>query len=459
GGARFIILDNCSAEYQLTDEQMKWLEDALKTDLIKFVFMHAPPSTHLWTDGFGKNSENFMELVEKYEVKKVYFGHDHAYDKLRRGKTDYIMTGCGGAEPNPIARYYDRFSGGYYHMILVEIKDGKVMDVLVAPDTSDIISFPSPDGAQLEFPFGSYRHFNTPVVESAGIVGGSWKANAPTGIAVTAYSDPAAMEAGLVEVTVECTDTSGKRYGPVSLKSEPFDERKWSGEMPPIAGAPVLCSLRAEDVLGSSILYLTPIKTASPGAPPAADSKGTGLSSIPYNTVSTDINDAPVKLPGTLDLLNFSMAYDEGHFYFLVETEEGFSGGDRKEGTLNTYLVGFLDEKLKLEADPRKMLKAIPILIYAPLAPTMGFPKCGFYNFGDYKKGNIEANPKGVVCREEGKKLYLSVDRNLPQLKGLEGIKFIVASGQLLLREKLDVKIGDATNVTNVKLSASGIFK
>ncbi|MFH1538651.1 MAG: metallophosphoesterase, partial [bacterium] len=50
GGARFVSVDNCSEKYEIRDEQIEWLDGVLDTDLIKFVFMHAPPETWLWDD-------------------------------------------------------------------------------------------------------------------------------------------------------------------------------------------------------------------------------------------------------------------------------------------------------------------------------------------------------------------------------------------------------------------------
>ena len=143
GGCRFIILNNVllpEGGYGLSNKQLSWLEDLLKTDLVKFVFMHVPPPFQKWKhDSFERGSKEFIGIVEKYKVNRVFVGHIHAYDRLKRGNTEYIISGGAGAPLNPYEfegkkRGYNLLSGPYYHFLYVIVQGDQVIDVLIKPN-------------------------------------------------------------------------------------------------------------------------------------------------------------------------------------------------------------------------------------------------------------------------------------------------------------------------------------
>lgn len=255
GGARFICIDN-SAEngYTMTDAQFAWLEPLLRNDMPKFIFMHAPPKTHIWGAAMDRqSSERFMDMAEKYKVRKVYFGHVHAYDRLRRGETDYVMTGCAGAEPDPVSNLYHRLSGGYYQFMLVQVRGGKAIDVLVEPSTADLAGFENEESVPIESPYVTYRHYNSPVIRSFA-ADTSVPADAPIPVKAEAAHNPKSLETGLHGVTVYCESPGGEMTGPVSLKADTYDECVWTGELPPIAARPLSCVIRAEDAVSGCCL-------------------------------------------------------------------------------------------------------------------------------------------------------------------------------------------------------------
>ncbi|MEW5944623.1 MAG: metallophosphoesterase [bacterium] len=448
GGARFIALDNAAADYDLEDGQLAWLEDRLKTDLVKFIFMHAPPRTRVWSEAMKKNSDGFMELVEKYGVRKVYFGHVHAHDRLTRGGTDYVMTGVAGAEPDPINRFYHPLSGGYYHMMLVEVRDGKVMDILVAPDTSDLTGFASPGGVPLEFPFASYRHFNAPVVQKVEFEGGRWKAGEGAQVTVTAFSHPDSLEVGLAGVGMECVHSDGATTDSVALKSDTFDERLWRGALPPAPAGKAYCSVRAEDSVGSVSMNLLSVRELLPGA---AGSQAVELKNAPYTLVSMDADDMDVKVAGSLDILSVSMAYDEKHVYFLMELDDEPQGGSRAERVFNLYGLSLVGDEVEIVADPKALLKAIPVIGYAPLANSMGFPTCALFDLEGYREGKIKASDKGVKCEVDGNRLFVRAEREKVGWETLTGARVLAAAARLVLVSKFDARLADASNVTHVR--------
>ncbi|MEW5944578.1 MAG: metallophosphoesterase [bacterium] len=444
GGARFIALDNAADGYKITDAQFGWLEKLLQTDKIKFIFMHAPPKTHVWTEAMEREpSERFMKMVEKYKVRKIYFGHVHAFDRLRRGNTDYVMTGCAGGEPDPISNFYHRLAGGYYQFMLVQVRGGQVMDVLVEPSTADIYDFPNADGVPIETPYVTYRHFNTPVIRSFE-VDTSVPGNKPIPVKVQATHHPDSLETGLSYVEVECESKSGEKTGPVRLTSDPYDERTWSGELPPLKARPLRCSVRAESSVHSATMNLFPLVS-----PPAES-----IENIPFTMVSIDRDDPQVE--NELDILDIGMAYDDEYFYVRIELAAPPEKGDKTKGIYNLIGFALLDESVEIVADVEKMLTAVPVSVYVPLAPALGMPSCSLFDVSEYKKGEFKPYKKALDCRIVGRILYFRLNRAAAGLKDTRGVKLLAPAGQLLLMPKPDVRIADAANITHIKL---GEFK
>jgi 3',5'-cyclic AMP phosphodiesterase CpdA len=93
---RFFVIDSDA----LDPDQMKWLEDALKssTNEWKICYFHHP----LYSDGRTHGSDISLRVVleplfVKYGVKVVFSGHDHIYERItpQKGIT-YFVDGSGG---------------------------------------------------------------------------------------------------------------------------------------------------------------------------------------------------------------------------------------------------------------------------------------------------------------------------------------------------------------------------
>lgn len=99
GGVRFLALD--SNEYR-TAAHLDWLKGELEKAKARrqpvFVYSHEGPyATGLHGDN-GFAIANYVPLYEKYGVAMIMYGHDHHYERGRVGKTNYLLSGGGGAE-------------------------------------------------------------------------------------------------------------------------------------------------------------------------------------------------------------------------------------------------------------------------------------------------------------------------------------------------------------------------
>lgn len=445
GNSRFIYFDAAVANgYNLSDEQYAWLEELLKTDRKKFIFMHPPPGIKTWEHGMNKaNTAKFLLLMDKYEVERVYVGHVHAYDRYTRNKTTYVMTGGGGAEPDPLSeRFYAPMSGGFYEVNMVEVRGDKIMDVLIAPNTADIIDFPSPvTGHPLEFPFAAYRHHNTPIIDNLKIEGHD--------VSLSAQSNPKALDVGITDVTLSCFDASGKSIDAVSLDCGLYDPTEWTGKIPENASN---CILTAHDPVHSGVALLPSITEINP-----ALEGEVAPGDVPFTLAATDPDD-PAKITiDDMDIRSIEFAYDDKYFYFRSKVDGEYSEGDKDPTNriINIYGYILLNDSLELEADISKMLGEVPILAYAPLATSMSIPKCSIIDARAFRDGKFDASDKGLKCMAKGDTLFIRAERELFGPKEeLNGFKLISASLQLLMQSRLDVNIGDASNPVHIRMES-----
>ncbi|KYC45327.1 MAG: cyclic 3',5'-adenosine monophosphate phosphodiesterase [Candidatus Methanofastidiosum methylothiophilum] len=113
-GTKFIILDNSIG--LLNQENLSFLENELKFDGKKLVFLHMPafdprPSgIHSMLGG-----KEFMQIAEDNNVDIVFSGHVHIYHQVTQKSTKYIITGGGGS---PI--YASERIGGFYHYLIYD---------------------------------------------------------------------------------------------------------------------------------------------------------------------------------------------------------------------------------------------------------------------------------------------------------------------------------------------------
>ncbi len=112
GPARFIFLNN--ANFDLKDAQLGFLENALKTDLQKFIIMHRPVGyvNKLYITPLKGGSERFRELIEKAGVTAVMTGHEHHYGSYEVDGIKYIVSGGAGGRLNTNTK------NNYHHYII-----------------------------------------------------------------------------------------------------------------------------------------------------------------------------------------------------------------------------------------------------------------------------------------------------------------------------------------------------
>lgn len=99
GGARFIALDDANST--ITQGQFAWLKDQLQTNLTKIVITHEPPILGEWKVHAiedQKASSRLLSILDSNNVSLVLLSHIHYFDdSVRRGNTQYILSGGAGA--------------------------------------------------------------------------------------------------------------------------------------------------------------------------------------------------------------------------------------------------------------------------------------------------------------------------------------------------------------------------
>jgi 3',5'-cyclic AMP phosphodiesterase CpdA len=133
GNSLFVILDSYleNQEKRITGNQYTWLEHvfAESDKKHKFIFLHHP----LYTEtGKGKHAGDCLDkypadrdrleaLFLRYNVKTVFAGHEHFYQRTAVKGITYVITGGGGA---PL--YATDDNGGFYHFIIVLVDGDKI---------------------------------------------------------------------------------------------------------------------------------------------------------------------------------------------------------------------------------------------------------------------------------------------------------------------------------------------
>lgn len=100
----FVALDSNQAR---SADQLRWLEADLSRATLRrpraiVVWMHDGPYSMGWHGDNGVLIRDYVPLFEKYRVSIVFSGHDHDFERGRRGQLNYIVTGGGGAELRPL---------------------------------------------------------------------------------------------------------------------------------------------------------------------------------------------------------------------------------------------------------------------------------------------------------------------------------------------------------------------
>lgn len=122
-GFRFVVVN--TADYDITGEELLWLEKVLDTPLRKVVFTHTPPmQVTAWTEflwlnegGFEEGSQGFTDLLAERRVERVYVGHLHGFGVAEYKGVRYVLSAGGGSPLYPWKPVKHRF----YNFVLVEV--------------------------------------------------------------------------------------------------------------------------------------------------------------------------------------------------------------------------------------------------------------------------------------------------------------------------------------------------
>lgn len=115
----YLIFLDSNANFKKDTYQYNWLVGQLarakslgKTRIV--VFHHPPISS----DGGEANPKKLLPLFYKYSVKLVFSGHYHHYERLKYQRTNFIVTGGGGATlyplTNPVGIYSQKYVRSYH---------------------------------------------------------------------------------------------------------------------------------------------------------------------------------------------------------------------------------------------------------------------------------------------------------------------------------------------------------
>jgi 3',5'-cyclic AMP phosphodiesterase CpdA len=133
GKARYVFMDNVT-NVNSHKETLEWLDTVLKETpegFRRIVAVHQPVATikkwayHSWDKGY---SQLFGELMEKYIVDHVFFGHIHAYSTMTLNGIPYTISGGGGAG------LHHRFGplGNVHHYVICDVMaDGSMEQSVV----------------------------------------------------------------------------------------------------------------------------------------------------------------------------------------------------------------------------------------------------------------------------------------------------------------------------------------
>ncbi len=128
GKFRFIMFDNAS-RINVNGEALPWLEKTLSEtpeDHSIIVFAHKPPKVidkwawHAWDK---KNSETFVRLMKKYNVRNVFLGHIHGYSTASINGIPYTVSGGGGAE---LRKVFGEKGNMFHYIICDAMPDGTI---------------------------------------------------------------------------------------------------------------------------------------------------------------------------------------------------------------------------------------------------------------------------------------------------------------------------------------------
>lgn len=171
GNSHFVVLnaEEKGKEGMIKGEQLEWLRKDLENNKDAtniFVFMHRPMFSVIDPDLVSgksfrdkENRDLLHSLFKRFKVKAVFAGHEHLYSETIKDGIRYIVTGGGGS---PL--YQSPKGGGYFHYLIVNVKDEDVSFDLMVPGTIMLRTIAGNDGfeekAEIEVSNISYSDLN-----------------------------------------------------------------------------------------------------------------------------------------------------------------------------------------------------------------------------------------------------------------------------------------------------------
>ncbi|NPB09648.1 MAG: metallophosphoesterase, partial [Thermodesulfobacteria bacterium] len=123
-GACFVVLNN-ARKRRIDPVQKSWLARQLtnRDCAAKLVFMHMPIIDPRWgPDLYQQGALDLLDLLKRYGVSYVFFGHVHGFFSGRWGNVPYAVTGGAGAK-----LYGEDPEHFFFHYLKVTLgPDGKV---------------------------------------------------------------------------------------------------------------------------------------------------------------------------------------------------------------------------------------------------------------------------------------------------------------------------------------------
>jgi hypothetical protein len=100
----------------------------------RFVFVHIPPPvTPVYKTRAVAEGDELIALFDELKIDTVFSGHFHAYGRVRRAATNYIITGGGGDKLSKVP------PGQFHHALIVRVAPDSVEEQLISvPDTNDL---------------------------------------------------------------------------------------------------------------------------------------------------------------------------------------------------------------------------------------------------------------------------------------------------------------------------------
>jgi acid phosphatase type 7 len=150
GPAQFVVLDGNHP----TPAQTAWLGETLEAARRAavphvFILVHAPPFSVGDHCGAARIQAEWVALFERYRVRAVFAGHDHAYERLERHGVRYFVSGGGGApvyQERPSCAPFDHAAKRVYRPV------HHLLRVRVDATTAEVTALAS-DGAPRETTF------------------------------------------------------------------------------------------------------------------------------------------------------------------------------------------------------------------------------------------------------------------------------------------------------------------